>query len=111
MQITLFVVWISEISDELSLSIAYENEEWCHFLVHIGSLALISFYCVCFVSFYFFLFFLFFLLLLLLAEVLRPVHLYLIKSSGVVLRFLSGVYKGELFQPYLVINVTDLVQF
>ena len=43
-----------------SLFIAFENDEWCHFEVRSGSLALASFYCVCFVSFYFFLFFCFF---------------------------------------------------
>ena len=42
-----------------SLFIAFENNEWCHFVVCMGPPALISFYCVCFVSFYFFLFFLF----------------------------------------------------
>ena len=53
-----------------SLFIAYENDESCHGVVRIiGSPALISFYCVCFVSFYFFLFFLIFLWILLLAEV------------------------------------------
>ena len=30
---------------------------------------------------------------------------------GVVPRFLSGVSRGELLQPYSVINVTGLVQF
>ena len=43
-----------------TLFITYENDEWRHFVVRIDSSALISFYCVCFVSFYFFLFFLFF---------------------------------------------------
>ena len=43
-----------------SLFIAYENDEWRHCVVRTGSPALISFYCICFVSFYFFLFFLFF---------------------------------------------------
>ena len=33
------------------------------------------------------------------------------KSSGVVPRFLSGVSRSELFQSYLVINVTGLAQF
>ena len=42
-----------------SLFIAFKNDEWCHFVVRIGSLALISFYCVCIVSFYFSLFLLF----------------------------------------------------
>ena len=36
------------------------NDESFHCVVRIGSPALISFYCVCFVSFYFFLFFYFF---------------------------------------------------
>ena len=48
---------------------AYENNEWCRFIVHIaiGSPSLISFCCVCFVSFNFFLFFLVFLWVLLTA--------------------------------------------
>ena len=38
-----------------SLFIAYANDEWCRFVVHIafGSPPLISFYCVCFASFFF----------------------------------------------------------
>ena len=32
------------------------------------------------------------------------------ESSGVVPRFLRGVSRGELLQPYLVINVTGLVE-
>ena len=43
-----------------SLFIAYENDESCHCVVCIGSPALISCYCLRFVSFYFFLLFLFF---------------------------------------------------
>ena len=43
-------------SFERSLFIAFKNDEWCHFVVRIGSVALISFYCVCLVSFYFSLF-------------------------------------------------------
>ena len=39
--------------------IALENK-WCHFMVRIGSQALISLNCVCFVSFNFFLFFSYF---------------------------------------------------
>ena len=35
-----------------SLFIAYEDDKWCHFVVHIGSTTLISFYCGCFASFY-----------------------------------------------------------
>ena len=43
-----------------SILIAYENDEWCHFVVRItiGSPSLILFCCVCFAPFYFFLFFL-----------------------------------------------------
>ena len=37
-----------------SLFIRYENDEWFHFVVHIGSPALISFYCVCYSSYYYF---------------------------------------------------------
>ena len=40
-----------------SLFIAFKNDEWCHFVVRIGSPALILFYCVCVFSFYFSLFF------------------------------------------------------
>ena len=69
----LHYVWISEISHELSPFIAYENDELCQFVIRIGSPELISFYCVCFVSFHFFLFFLFSLWVLLLAEILRKV--------------------------------------
>ena len=43
-----------------SLFIAFKNNEWCHFVVLIGSLALISFYCECVLSFYFSLFSYFF---------------------------------------------------
>ena len=39
--------------------IAFENK-WCYFMVRIGSQALISLNCVCFVSFNFFLFFSYF---------------------------------------------------
>ena len=37
-----------------SLFIAYVNDESCHCVVRIGSPVLISFYCMCFVSFFFF---------------------------------------------------------
>ena len=43
-----------------SLFIALEDDEWWHFVVRTGSPALVSFYCVCFVSFSFSLFFLLF---------------------------------------------------
>ena len=92
-----------------SLFIALENDEWCHFQVRIGSLALVSIYCVWFVSFYFFLFFLIFLWILLLLVFKKSFSI--LKSIGVVPRFLSGVSRGELLQYYLVINVTGLVQF
>ena len=41
-----------------SLFIAYENDEWGHFVLRIaiGSQPLISYYCVSYISFYFFLF-------------------------------------------------------
>ena len=42
------------------LFIAFENNEWCYFVVLVGSPVFISFYCVCFASFYFFSFFWFF---------------------------------------------------
>ena len=48
-----------EISHEFSLYCIWNNE-WCHFVVRMGPPALISFYCLCLISFYFFLFFLFF---------------------------------------------------
>ena len=38
-----------------SLVIAYKNDEGCHFVVRIRSPALLSFYCMCVVSFSFFL--------------------------------------------------------
>ena len=84
--------------------IAYENNKWCHFVVHIGSPALALFCCMSFGSFCFSLIFLVFLWVLLLAEVLKQVWKYLKQSSGVVLRFLSVVWRGELLPPYLVIN-------
>ena len=34
-----------------SLFTAFENDELCHFVVRIGSLMLISFYCVCIVRY------------------------------------------------------------
>ena len=40
--------------------IAFKNDDWCHFVVGIGSVAFKSFYCVCIVSFYFSLFSYFF---------------------------------------------------
>ena len=48
-----------------SLFIEYENDDPCHCVLRIGSPALVSFYCVCVVSFYFFLFFHFLWILLL----------------------------------------------
>ena len=39
-----------------SLFIAFKNDEWCHFVLRIGSPPFIPFYCVCFVFFYFSLF-------------------------------------------------------
>ena len=42
-----------------SLFIAYDNDDLCHCVLRIGSPAIISLFCVCFVSFYFFLYFLF----------------------------------------------------
>ena len=53
-----------------SLFIVDENDEWCHCVARIDSPALVSFYCVCVVSFYCFLAFIF-LWILLLASVLR----------------------------------------
>ena len=49
--------------NSLSLFIAFESDEWCYFVVGIGSPALILFYCVCFVSVYFFFFFFLWILL------------------------------------------------
>ena len=43
------------------LIIVFENDDWCHFVVLIGSPALVSIYCVCFVFFYFFPLFLLFM--------------------------------------------------
>ena len=44
----------------ITLSFAYQNNEWCHFVVGIGFPGLISFYYVYFVSFFLFPFFLVF---------------------------------------------------
>ena len=63
--------------------IAFKNAKWCHFVVRIGSPALISLYFMYFVSFYFSLFSYFFV------------------------RFLSGVSRSGLLQP-LVMNITSL---
>ena len=51
--------YLLEICSWNSLFLTYENDESCHCVVLIGSPALISFYCMCFVSisFFFFLFF------------------------------------------------------
>ena len=43
-----------------SLFIAFQNDKWCHFVVRICSIAFISFFCECVVSFYFSLFSYFF---------------------------------------------------
>ena len=56
-------------------------------------------------------FFLNFVLWVLLLSGLEVNLLIFKKSIGGVPRFLSEVSKGELLQPYLVINVTGLVQF
>ena len=90
-----------------SLLIANENDEWYHLVVHIGSLILLD----VFLFFLFLSFFLIFLWILLLAEVLRKVCQYLKKKTEVVRKFLNEVSRGEFLQPYLVINVTGLVQF
>ena len=93
-----------------SLFVAYENDEWCHFEVRVGSSAFIFFYCVCFCSFYFFLFFLFFVNSTTCWG--TDVNLSILrKRSEVIPMFLSEISRGELLQPYLVINVTGLVQF
>ena len=95
-----------------SFFIAFENDEWCHFVVCFGIPVLISFYCLCFVFFHFFLFFyLFFWWIRLLADVLRKICQHLGYSSGVVPRFPSGVSRGTLLQPYLAFNVTGVVQY
>ena len=109
-QITSFVVWISEIFHS-SLVIACENDERCYFVACIGSPTLISIYCLCFVSFCLFLFFLIFYV--------DSTTCQSIKASLVILKIkqwscsqiLGGVSRGELFQSYLVINVTVFVQF
>ena len=53
--------------------IAFKNDEWCHLVVCIGSVPLISFYCVCVSFLSISLFFLTFLWSPLLAEVWRSV--------------------------------------
>ena len=55
---TLFANWFQKHLMH-SLFITYENDEWCRFVVYvvIGPPSVISFCCVCFVSFYFFLYF------------------------------------------------------
>ena len=66
--------WLLLEISHYSLFIEFENDEWCHFVARIGSLALISFYCVCFVSFYFFLFFFLIFLWILLLFSLKDTH-------------------------------------
>ena len=99
-----------------SLFIAYKNDEWCHFLVRIGSPAFISCYCVCVIFFYLSLFFLIFFC---------GVY-YLLRYWGkfnytfnntaptanniVAPKFLSGVSMSWLLRS-LVINITGLIQF
>ena len=72
------IQWLPlEISYQLSLFVAYHNNEWCHFVVRICSPTLISIHCVCFVSIYFFFFFPCFLWTLIFAEVLGQDFQYL----------------------------------
>ena len=85
-----------------SLFVVFENNEWCHFVVRIGSSTFISFYCA---LFRFFLFLSFF------SEFFWYICQYLKQSSGGVPRFLSGVSSDELLHPFLVINLPGLVQF
>ena len=75
------------------LFIVFENDEWCHFVERIDSLAIVSFYCVCFVSFYLFLSF---FVSTITCSVIEVSLRHLKYSSGVVLRFLSGVLRSEL---------------
>ena len=93
-----------------SLFIAYENDEWCHFVVRIGSPALILFYSVCFVSFSFFLFFSFFVSSVTCQSI--EVSLTIIETKQ---WSCSQVPKrssrDKLLQPYLVVNVIGLAQF
>ena len=93
-----------------SLFIVYENDEWCHFVVRIGSPALISFYSVCLVSFSFFLFFSFFVSSITCQGIEVSLAIIEIKqwSCSQVRKWSS---RGELLQPYLVVNVIDLAQF
>ena len=84
-----------------SLIIVYENDESCYCVLRIGSPMLISFYCVCFVSFNFFLFF-YFLWILLGTCLGIEVSLSILQIKHINPRFLSGVSRGEMIQPYLV---------
>ena len=80
--------------------IAFENNEWGHFVVRIGSPAFISFFCVCFLSF-FLVFFFVCVWILLLFDFEASLSI-LKQNSGVVPRFRSGFSRSELLQPYLV---------
>ena len=95
-----------------SFLIAYENDESCHCVVRIGSPLLISFYCVCFVSFYFFLFFLFFFedfTTCLGIEVSLPI---LKKEEWSCSWIPNWSFEGWIASALLsIINVTGLVQF
>ena len=92
------------------LFITFENNEWCQFVVRIGSPAFTSFYC----AFRFFLYLPFFLIFFLWILLLFgfEVNLSILKTKQWSCpRFLSGVSRGELLQPFLVINLPGLVQF
>ena len=90
-----------------SLFIAYKSDEWFHFVVLIGSPALILFIaCVSFLSIS-----VFFLIIFVESATCWSIDLSLsILIIGVVPRILRWVFRGGLLQPYLVYDVTDLVR-
>ena len=88
---------------------AYGNDEWRHFVVRIRSPAIISFYCVCFLTFYFFLFKIFCWFYYLLRYWYKFVNTWN-KAVDLFLGSSQGFSRGELLQPYLIINVTGLVK-
>ena len=90
-----------------SLLIAYENDEWCRFLVHIGSPSLISFYWACFVSLYVFLFF----LVINTTGLVKPIEpgsvcekFWLHVTYTIFLEFLAGEYLRETNISILYLN-------
>ena len=94
-----------------TLFIAYENNEWCLFVVRIDSPAFISFYCVCFLSVSFFFLFLSYFFVYFTTCLCIEVIFSILKTKQWSCSQISKWSFKRLLQPYLVINVTGLIQF